>query len=197
MTIHGEHNEDLTLHGLEPGEDNPLEHEPTYNPLRYCYPMIATIDGDEYQIAVKFQLQEHHETTPIDFIDPATGKPHTIDFFPKMPDIAIEPEWDGPNPHLESGYQIGENPYYLVPTVHRCKHITSGHLLTREAANKLLLPEILTTAILAYRDQVNEDPEAPAHLGELLDMWDPCNQAQHVEDDDWYDDEYEDEEDWI
>lgn len=197
MTIHGEQNENLTLHSLEPGEDNPLEHEPTYNPLRYCYLMTAIIKDDEYQIAVKFRLQEHHKTTPINFTDPKTNQPHTIDFFPQPPENALEPTRDGPNPNLDSSYQIGENTYYLVPIVYRCKHIKSGHLLSREAANKLLLPDILTTAILTYRDKITNDPEAPAILEEFLDMWDPHNPAAHLNERDWYDKELEDEEDWI
>lgn len=182
MTLHDPYNEDLSLQGLEPGEDNPLDHEPTYNPLRHCYPMTANVDDIEYEIAVKFQLQMHGETTPIDFINPRTSKPHSINFFPKIPEIALEPKWDGPQPNLTGGYQIGESSYYLVPTVCRCKHIEEDRLLTREAAIHLISPEVLQAAILTYRNKIEEDPDAPAILHELLNMWDP-GQAYLFDDD--------------
>ena len=190
MTLHGPYNTDLSLQGLEPG-DNPLEHEPSYNPLRHCYPMIAILDDIEYELAVQFQLQEHDKTTPIDFINPKTGNTHKINFFPKLPEIGLEPEWDGPQPNLESGYQIGENPYYLVPTVHRCKHIETGRLLSREAALKLMQPGILQAAIIAFRDKVENDPAAPAHLAEMLDMWDPDKEYLFHENDDTWESEEE------
>ena len=158
--------------------------------------MTATLDDNiQYELAVKFQLQQHGETTPIDFIDPKTGKAHKIDFFPKMPDIALEPEWDGPEPNLDSGYQIGEAPYFLVPTLCRCKHIETGRLLTREAASILISPGILQAAITAYRDKIENDPNAPARLCELLDMWDPDLEYRYdtSENDPWaYDDDNED-----
>ena len=94
---------------------------------------------------------------------------------------------------------IDENPYqrnHLSSFLRRKSFFTDEASSFNEAANKLLLPDILTTAILAYRDQVIEDPEAPAHLGELLDMWDPCSPSAHIEEDDWYDEEFENENDW-
>lgn len=182
MTTHS----DINLHDLEPGEYNPLEHEPTYNPLRHCYLMVATVDDIEYELAVKFQLQMHGETTPIDFIDPKTSKPHSVNFFPKLPEIALEPEPDRDEPNLDGLYQIGEAPYYLVPTVHRCKHIQSGRLLTREAAIHLISPEILQEAIARYLNKIGDDPNAPEILSELLAMWDPSQAYRFNEiDDDW------------
>ena len=202
MTTHNyeEHYLDYALVGLEPGEYNPLEHEPVYNPLQYCYPVVAMIEDDDegihYELAIKFQLQEHGETTPIDFIDPKTGKPHSIDFFPKVPDLALEPVIDGPEPNLDEGYQIGENKYYLVPIVCRCKHIESGRLLTREATRHLIGPEVLQAAILAYRDKVAEDLNAPHALFELLNTWDPTNDCLFADDeDDPWNAPYHDEED--
>ena len=144
--------------------------------------MTATVDEIDYEIAVKFQLQMHGETTPILFVNPKTGKPHSVNFFPKMPEIALEPKWDGPTPNLNSNYQIGEAPYYLVPTVCRCKHIKDNRLLTREAAIHLISPEVLQAAILTYRDKIENDPNAPAILHELLNMWDP-DQAYLFNDD--------------
>jgi hypothetical protein len=196
MTIHNPYNEDLSLQGLEPGEDNPLEREPTYNPLQYCYYMPANLDNVQYEIAVKFQLQMHGETTPIDFIDPKTSKPHTVDFFPKVPEIGLEPEPDGPDPNLNRDYQIGENPYYLVPTVCRCKHIETGRLLTRDIAIKLISPEILQEAITDYRSKIEQDPNAPHRLLELLDMWDPEQAWRFEATDDTWDNEYEEEDDY-
>lgn len=191
------------LDDLEPGEYNPLDHEPGYNPLRYCYLMTAIVDDGEgnnieYELAVKFQLQLHGSTTPIDFIDPKTGKPHTVNFFPEMSEIALEPEV-GPEPELTQGYQIGEERYYLVPTVHRCKHIETGRLLSRDAARHLISPDVLEAAILRYRDKVYDDPNAPAALGELLDSWDACTMSNALgddEDDDWYDDQEDEDDSW-
>jgi len=194
MTLHNDYNDDLSLAGLEPGEDNPLEHEPTYNPLQYCYLMTATVDDVEYEIAVKFQLQEHNQTTPIDFINPKTGNAHSINFFPKFPETGLEPEWDGPDPKLNDGYQIGENPYYLVPTVCRCKHIETGQLLSREIAVKLIGPEVLQAAILQYRSHVENDLDAPAYLAEMLDMWDPDKEYLFDEGDDTWDSDMDEDE---
>ena len=124
-------------------------------------------------------------------INPKTGNAHKINFFPKLPEISLEPEWDGPQPNLESGYQIGENPYYLVPTVHRCKHIETGQLLSRKATLKLMQPDILQAAIIAFRDKVENDPAAPAHLAEMLDMWDPDKEYLFHENDDTWESEEE------
>jgi hypothetical protein len=185
MTIHNDYNESLELDGLEPGEHNPIDTQDQYNPLRYCYLMIATVDEIDYEIAVRFGLQMYGRQTPIDFIDPKTGKPHTVDFFPVMPEIGLEPE-QGPEIDTNSGYQIGENTYYLLPTVHRCLRVDTSHLLTREAARHLISPEVLKTAILTYRDKIQEDPNAPTALLELLDTWDPIKQSANWDnEDDW------------
>lgn len=190
MTVHDPYNEDLSLEGLEPGDHNPLETpvEQQYNPLRYCYLMIAIVDEIEFEIAVKFCLQMHGSQTPIDFIDPKTGKPHQVDFFPVLPEIGLEPDV-GVQPDLkDSQYQMGENPYYLLPTVHRCKRVDDGHLLSREAARNLISPEILEDAISRYRDKVHGDPDAPVALLELLQMWDPIHQSANWDDEDDWDD---------
>ncbi|MBW2672205.1 MAG: hypothetical protein JRD89_02160 [Deltaproteobacteria bacterium] len=220
MTKHTKYNENL--HIDEPGcDENPLEHEPTYNPLQYCYP-IKTILNDaectkrgcartqnnptdtkfcatctvEYELAIKFQLQTHHQTTPINFIDPKTNKPHTTPFFPQNTDITIEPDPTGPEPNLKD-YQIGEPTYYLAPTILRCKHTETGQLLTREATTHLISPEILQQALLNYRDQIEQDPNAPAILYQLLTMWDPKNYtaADLSSGDNWDDEDLDDDDD--
>lgn len=192
--MHDDDQYKLMMQGLTPSEHNPLDHEPRYNPLRHCYNMTATVDDVDYEIAVTFQLQLWEQTTPIEFTDPETGEKRTIPFFPKMSEHAIDPIINDPEPNLKEGYQLGEPKYYLVPVVHRCKHLETGKLLDRESTRTLITPDILQEAIVAFRDQVEQDKNAPAILSELLDMWDPALAYRYTTDEDW-DNEDDEEED--
>lgn len=186
------------LSHLEPGcDDNPLEYPEVYNPLRYCYLVPTTIDDIQYELAVRFLLQQYKDQDPVHFVDPKTGTAHDIPLFPKVPDggIGLEPQI-GPEPDLIGGYQLGEQTYYLVPSIVRVRRIDEGHpprLISRQAASHLISPDILATALNDYHEQVAQDDEAPAGLLELLSHWDATQAWKWDETGDFTGEEYDEE----
>jgi hypothetical protein len=184
--------DELSVAHLEPGcDENPLEAELEYNPLRYCYEITAVTEAGPAQVFVRFALQEHKALDTIEFTN--AGQKCIIPFFPRMPECGLEPLQYGLSAETEKGYQVGENPYYLVPTVVKVVH--KGASLTRDAAAYLITPDVLVEAISAYQHKIEEDPNAPAGLLDLLGHWDP-NQEWAMSTVDDEEEEEEEEEKW-
>lgn len=66
--------DELSTAHLEPGcDENPLEAELEYNPIRYCYEITADTEAGPAQVSVRFALQEHKDLDTIEFTDWPVG----------------------------------------------------------------------------------------------------------------------------
>jgi hypothetical protein len=173
---------------LTPHDPNPLDTPPEYNPLKYCYQIIAKgANHHEYEISLRFLLQTWSEQTPIEFTNMRTGEKHSIPFFPVAPEVELEPDYEKENNGYEkenNGYQIGESTYWLVPAIDRVKRLADNQILDHDTAARIITPDALQTAILEFRDKIHEDPNAPEALIELLDVWDDIKTSATYDDND-------------
>ncbi len=204
------------LSKLEPGcDENPMEYDPqtTYNPLNYAYPMLIDTDTGKVEIMVRFLVGEANAGyNPICFSH--QGKDYEIaNFFPVQPENGLEPI-QIPGIIGKSGYQIGENPYTIVPAIVRARRIhgnewipgaeEGGDLISRDECKQLVSPDLLLDRLRKYRDEVLANPQAPLALVDILNHFceDSCTAGSAAwnsdsdEDDDEYFDEEENEEDW-
>jgi hypothetical protein len=178
--------EDFDLHDLEPGEDNPLDSDPGYNPLNHAYPMIADTTIGQVEIMVKFSIIRGKENLPIDLINNAEALqvPMSIEDVPisdegKTFEIPDDLFADGgmvteqaPNDAIAESALISEltedETYYLIPMIVRARRL-DGDLLSSEETANLISPSDLLALIIGYRDTVAADPMAPKALLDLLD----------------------------
>jgi hypothetical protein len=186
-----EYFEDLS--DLEPGEDNPLDTPPVYNPLSHSYPMnIDTVEGP-IEIMVQFALVQGKENLPVDLINNAEAfqVPVAIEDVPiseegqvfEIPDDIfsekeLEPEDVVAEQALVDELTTDQN-YYMIPTIVRARRLigpisenilgeTGGDLLSKEETAELVSPELLLARLKEYRDEVAADDNAPSGLLDLL-----------------------------
>jgi hypothetical protein len=185
-----------TITHLEPGCDtNPLEYNPTYNPLHYTYQMDAHTESGPCHIWVHFALQEYKNLDTITFNH--NNKTHQIPLFPKLPKIGLEPIQNGIHIDKEHSYQIGENPYYLLPTIIKAE-ITNPNgeptTLTHQATTYLITPDILLETINKFQEKCTNDPNTPTDLLEMLNHWNPKTAWKSNDHDENYEEDDEDDE---
>lgn len=162
---------------LEPQEPNIIDLPEQYNPFNYCYRVMITELNMELLVRFYIETLDHDQKHPIQFI--RDGKAYTIPFFPR--------EQTGAEPadrhvlgelNLVTDYRHDEHPYYIIPVVVRAKVLgdplanngdgSKDVLVTKELIINEISPERLAEAIEELRDDVENDPAAPAGLHDLL-----------------------------
>ena len=188
-----DYDEDDPMRGLEPCEDNPLDSDPSYNPLNHAYPMVADTTIGQVEVMVQFAIVRGKENLPTDLIGQAADLqvPMAIEDVPvsetgdtfQIPDDIFE---DKPTPSdavvenalIEELTQ--DQTYYLIPMIVRARRLIGPKdenilgaggrdLISAEETAELISPSELLSLIIGYRDTVASDPEAPVALLDLLD----------------------------
>ncbi len=191
-------NHKTNLTDLEPGEYNPHEHTQQYNPLNYCYKLIITELNMELVIKFILETLDHKNKTPITFTTPNNHK-HTIPFFPKRQEGQDPAQrHTGGTPNHNDYYHPDEHTYSIIPTIVRAAVLGNGMntepvLVTQEFVRTHITPERLLTAIEEFRDQVENDMNAPNGLLELLN---DATNHYHSYLEDNLDDDLDDDLDW-
>jgi len=201
-----------SLDGLEPGEDNPLDLSPAYNPLDHSYPMNIDTDNGPLEIMVQFALVQGKHNLPVQLINEAEafqvpvsiedvpvseeGRPFEIpdDIFAPSPEDAVAEE------ALISELTEDQS-YFMIPTIVRARrligpaseNILGGDLISEEETAKLISPMMLLARLQRYRDEVAADGNAPVALLDLLDHF--IEQKPIEDHEEWLDDRAIDEED--
>lgn len=213
--------EDNPLRGLEPGEDNPLDSGPIYNPLNHAYPMVADTAIGQVEIMVKFAIVRGKENLPIDLINQASELqvPMAIEDVPvsetgdtfQVPEDIFENK-PTPSEIVAESALVDEltqdQTYYLIPTIVRARRLIGpqsenilgaegGDLISAEETAELIPPSALLDLLIMYHDKVAADPEAPKALLDLLGHFVDKNgpsTLRHIIDDFETDEEFTDEE---
>jgi hypothetical protein len=197
-----------TFMGLEPGENN----DPLYNPLNYAYPMaIETGLPQPIEIMVKFLPIQGKDNIPVDLI----GESDIFRVPVSIEDVLIDAEDSYQDDQLDEQVLQDEmqtdQSWYLIPTIVYARWLYGSlddyipgsrqidpdcepgeSTLTKEEVAELIPAPVLLERIKQYREEVANDPNAPAGLLDLLNHF----SGHAVEDknmDDWQDDDIDNE----
>ena len=192
---------DSLLGPVEINEHDLASQEPTeYNPYRYVYPLV--LEELNMEIVVRFQLSDldHENLDPITFTD-RDGTEHTIPLFPTVQEgkIPVQDTWEGPD-DLYKYYRESERQLYQVPVIERAKVFGDGMekedvLITKETLESILTPERFMQALIDFRDDLRQDPQAPRPLFNLMcemcgEVWSEGSEYYGEDDEDEDDDDY-------
>lgn len=201
------------ISGLEPGEDNPLDTPPAYNPLNHSYPMNVDTAEGPIEIMVQFALVQGKENLPIDLINNAKAfqVPVAIEDVPiseegetfEIPDdIFSEKELSDINDGLEPDNVVSEQAlvnelttdqnYYMIPTIVRARRLigpTSENILGETGGDLLSREEaailVSPELLLARLRKYREEVAVDDNAPvALLDLLDHFVEQKPVEDPD-------------
>jgi len=210
--------EDFDLSGLEPGEDNPLDSLPTYNPLNHSYPMNIDTDDGPIEIMVQFALVQGKENLPVQLISEAEAfqVPISIEDVPvsaegerfEIPDDVFgEEELSDINDGMEPEDVVAEQAlvseltedqsYYMIPTIVRARRLIgpdSENILGEEGGDLISKEEtaelVSPMMLLARLQRYRDEVAADGDAPRaLLDLLDHFIEQKPVEDpEEWLDD---------